>query len=304
MLVKKRSFVQTQKAKKAKELGRGHHQPAKGRGKTFSSTSTGRQPFKTGHYKMTIEEVKKVTRSGHCHRVGHWHRECPDLQKGNHEKEQHFLEEATFCGLLEREERATLSPMTAAADPGLQQPEGELRGLNSKSHETGTNRATGTSETGSLRSAVDFEPKTGQPVSTYNDRRVDDDWEVFLRETGSHTFQGSIGNPRLDHGNQNSPEEACATVDTGCQRMAIGVETLRKLAQHLPCELPVRLQHQEHRFRSAHGRSVTKQVAMIPTGLGKKGSVLKPAVFENDESKHAPFLISLSFLMFCRAVIF
>jgi hypothetical protein len=86
--------------------------------------------------------------------------------------------------------------------------------------------------------------------------------------------------------------------------MAIGVETLRKLAQHLPCELPVRLQHQEHRFRSVHGRSVTKQVAMIPTGLGKKGSVLKPGVFENDESKHAPFLISLPFLMFCRAVMF
>lgn len=192
--MKKRSFVQTQKAKKAKELGRGHHQPAKGRGKTFSSTSTGRQPFKTGHYKMTIEEVKKVTRSGHCHRVGHWHRECPDLQKGNHKKEQHFLqsEEATFCGLLKREEPATLSPITAAADPGLQQPEGELRSLNSKSQETGANRATGTSETGSLRSAVDFEPGSGQPMSTYNDRRVDDDWEVFLGETGSHTFQGSI----------------------------------------------------------------------------------------------------------------
>ena len=105
----------------------------------------------------------------------------------------------------------------------------------------------------------------------------------FLGKRGHIPSRFHIGNPRLDHGNQYIPEEACATVDTGCQRMAIGVETLRKLAQHLPCELPVRLQHQEHRFRSVHGRSVTKQVAMIPTGLGKKGSVLKPAVLENDE---------------------
>ena len=41
---------------------------------------------------------------------------------------------------------------------------------------------------------------------------------------------------------------------------------------------------------------------MVPAGLGQKGSVLKPAVFENEECKQAPCLISVPFLMFCRAV--
>ena len=86
--------------------------------------------------------------------------------------------------------------------------------------------------------------------------------------------------------------------------MAIGYETLRRLSPHLPEELGVQLQPQEHRFRSVHGRSSTTHVAAVPTGLGKKGSILKPAVFENEESKHAPFLISLPFLMFCRAVLY
>ena len=98
-------------------------------------------------------------------------------------------------------------------------------------------------------------------------------------------------------------DETCATVDTGCQRMAIGVQTLRQLVGHLPDELGVQLHQQEHRFRSAHGRSSTNHVASVPTSLGFKGSLLKPAGFENDESKHAPFLISPPFLLFCMACV-
>ena len=49
ILTKKRSFIQTQKAKKMKELGRGYKpgpHNAKGKGKnTYSSTSTGKMPF-------------------------------------------------------------------------------------------------------------------------------------------------------------------------------------------------------------------------------------------------------------------
>ena len=51
MLSKKRSFVQNQKAKKAKELGRGYHQPPKDRGKSFSTMTSGRQPFRSGQYR-------------------------------------------------------------------------------------------------------------------------------------------------------------------------------------------------------------------------------------------------------------
>ena len=100
------------------------------------------------------------------------------------------------------------------------------------------------------------------------------------------------------------PEEACATIDTGCQRMAIGYDTLQKLANYLPDELSVGLIPQEHRFRSVHGRSATTHVASLPTSIGPKGSLLRPAVFENEESRRAPFLISLPFLLFCRTVLY
>ena len=50
-------------------------------------------------------------------------------------------------------------------------------------------------------------------------------------------------------------------------------------------------------------RSKTTHVATVPSSLGPRGSVLKPAVFQDDASKNAPFLISLPFLMHCRAVL-
>ena len=98
-------------------------------------------------------------------------------------------------------------------------------------------------------------------------------------------------------------DDLCATVDTGCQRMAIGVETLKRLDAALPDGLHTKLVPQEHRFRSVHGTSTTQFVAAIPTSLGNQGSILKPAVFVNKESCQAPFLISLPFLLHCRAVI-
>ena len=97
------------------------------------------------------------------------------------------------------------------------------------------------------------------------------------------------------------PEELCATIDTGCQRMAIGLETLQRLDQSLPDGFQSYLTKQEHRFRSVHGTSTTRYTAAIPTSLGNKGSVLRPAIFDTPESRSAPFLISIPFLMFCKS---
>eukprot|EP00435_Cladocopium_sp_Y103_P068193 s512_g31.t1 len=287
ILTKKRSFVQTQKAKKVKELGRGYKSgtmPSKGKGKTsYSATMTGKPPFKSGQYRMTIEEIKKITKCANCHRVGHWHRECPEPPR---ERDQHLLEseEAIFCGLLETdgsdrpsESQTVLSAIASPDSPPV-----------------------GSFDVGS--SEPNFQVADCQPTSPYKDRSLGkEDWEILFGEGLSNTTLVSTNPTNVNH---SIPEEACATVDTGCQRMAIGYETLRQLTQHLPEELSVQLQPQEHRFRSVHGRSSTTHVAAVPTGLGKKGSLLKPAVFENEESRHAPFLISLPFLLFCRAVLY
>ena len=58
---------------------------------------------------------------------------------------------------------------------------------------------------------------------------------------------------------------------------------------------------EQNRFKSVNGITSTEQVACIPCGLGKRGCFIKPAVFEDGMSKKAPFLLSLPFLMFCRA---
>lgn len=85
--------------------------------------------------------------------------------------------------------------------------------------------------------------------------------------------------------------------------MAIGLETLKKMNDALPEGLQTHLVPQEHRFRSVHGTSKTTYVAVIPTSLGNRGSLLRPAVFESKESRTAPFLISLPFLLHCQAVL-
>ena len=113
----------------------------------------------------------------------------------------------------------------------------------------------------------------------------------------NEAVRGSQWNP------VETPEELCATIDTGCQRMAIGLNTLNKLDKSLPPGLQTQLTRQEHKFRSVHGTSTTKFAAVIPTSLGTKGSLLRPAIFDNIESRDAPFLISLPFLMYCKAVL-
>ena len=83
---------------------------------------------------------------------------------------------------------------------------------------------------------------------------------------------------------QQTPDDAtCATVDAGCQRLAVGATTLTKFGDHLPPELRITIHPETNRFRSVH-----------------QSSFLKPAVFESDESTNAPFLLSLSFLLHCH----
>ena len=98
-------------------------------------------------------------------------------------------------------------------------------------------------------------------------------------------------------------EEACATLDTGCQRTAVGEETLKQMRGHWPQELKWFKQNEVNRFRSVNGLSQTEYNAVIPCGIGKKGCYMKPAVFAGEQSKHAPFLVSLQFLLHCDAVI-
>ena len=102
---------------------------------------------------------------------------------------------------------------------------------------------------------------------------------------------------------QTIDDTTCATVDTGCQRLAIGSSTLKKYAMKLPPTLQVTLHSKINRFKSVHNVSTTSKVATVPSSLGPKGTFLRPAVFEDSAGHQAPFLISLTFLMHCNSTL-
>ena len=100
---KKKTFTQSVRLKKAKDLARGYSDwRSKGGASNSGGGSKGR-----GKNGMSVDELKAITRCAKCKKVGHWHRECPEANKGKG-KEVFFLEksgddfeEASFCGLLE-----------------------------------------------------------------------------------------------------------------------------------------------------------------------------------------------------------
>eukprot|EP00438_Fugacium_kawagutii_P017712 Skav207315 [mRNA] locus=scaffold2296:325139:333057:+ [translate_table: standard] len=287
---KSQTYTQTMKAKKHKELARGYSQ---GKDKSYkvSFTGQGRPPFKEGNYKMSIEELKKVTKCGICHRVGHWHRECPEKGKSKeaHNLETLATEEAIFCGHLDRDEPVQDAPPDQDdLSRGPQRPPN--RGHESSSAPHGQK---GPSFPAILASNSASSADRAYMASFHDGHEVLFGEEA--RKLSGVTHQTTKGNPIND--------DACATIDTGCQRMAIGRKTLEKLAQHVPRDVPVHTHAQEHRFKSVHGSSSTQYVASIPTSLGTKGSYLKPAIFDNVESINAPFLISLPFLLACRTTL-
>ena len=227
---KKKTFVQSSRLKKEKELPRGY-------GQRGQDSRPGPGPVRPGVYRLSM---------------GHWKRECPE--NPTNEKAAHFLEveledeeDALFCHHLE---------LVKGTGDGSFDVEPNGYGSETAGHQS-------------------------KPCQDYTVPRV---FEVFFSE-------------------EVNIDDACATIDTGCQRTAVGIETLRSMMKHWPQGLKWFKQAETNRFRSVHGISQTCYNAIVPCSLGKKGCYLKPAVFEGEHSKHAPFLISLKFLRHCKAVL-
>ena len=294
---KKKTFMQSLKTKRAKALARGYGQwkDRGGNPSTRSQSSMGTSGYvKGGYYRMTLSEAKAKSKCSKCGQIGHWHRdpECPRNQgktSNSGSKEVNMVEyenvtktdEAIFCGHLEPEPPETTAPESGNRLADLSEPDVQI---------------------------LNF-PGPSSPRQGYKDRVSDgcDDRCSFgvsglLSQEEFPVFWGE------SEGNKSSipgfnPDDLCATIDTGCQRMAIGLKTLQKLDQALPRGFQTRLVKQEHKFRSVHGTSTTKYAAVIPSSLGTRGSLLRPAIFDTPESQNAPFLISLPFLMYCKAVL-
>lgn len=59
-------------------------------------------------------------------------------------------------------------------------------------------------------------------------------------------------------------------LDTGCQRSAVGSQTLRKIQDGLPEGMNVRREEQTFFFKGVGGTTRTHQVAVIPICLGSR----------------------------------
>ena len=213
-----------------------------------------------------IQELKQRTKCKKCGRVGHWHRECPESSKEN---ATHFLE-------VEIEE----------GDDAL-----FCYALDVEPNQTSDQEQ----DTMEIPTNQIVEPDYHQfsfpdrLTTTSEGLIVTDEGPVELRPLADVCMVFQDG--------------TCATIDTGCQRTAVGLDTLKHMMRHWSRELRWFKQHDVNRFRSVHGTSETRHNAIVPCGLGDKGCYLKPAVFEGEHSRNAPFLMSLQFLKHCSAVI-
>ena len=224
--------------------------------------------MKPGQYRVSIAEIKKRTKCDRCDEIGHWKRECPNPPKA---KEVNYMTMAKN----DESEIFMVEDVTGYIDEELY---GPIYDMPENFGVPSVNTVLSGSQHGS--SSQDAEVRGAYTELQHMPCLP---WECFQI--------------------QHDMESQCATLDTGCQRMAIGINTLNRLVQTQPNELPIRFHRESHSFRSVHQISTTTRVAHIPTSLGSKGSVLKPAVFEADLGADAPFLLSLPFLRHCRTVL-
>ena len=265
---KRRTFAAVNEAKKNKTLARGagaRYQFGKGSGKGGSKGGF------EGSYRVSIEALKKRTRCANCKELGHWRKECPKpsnraAKPADKEHGAHLLELGAHEAHFLGFEDFLRMKQAINADSGAQ-----------------------TTIGGSSSSTARPRPSGSASVLSAYKERVPVHDVCFLSRAQAEA--------------QTAFDETCATVDTGCQRSAVGKETLQKLLEHQPSDLPAVIKAETHHFKSINGVSKTDRVACVPTSLGPRGCVLRPAVFEDEATKQAPFLLSLPFLLHCRSVL-
>lgn len=95
--------------------------------------------------------------------------------------------------------------------------------------------------------------------------------------------------------------DGLVVIDTGCQRVAAGRNTIEKISKILPAHLTVKFKEKPFRFRGVGGLDATRFVARIPVCFDQIAGVLMPAVLE--KTPDAPLLMSLNIMQHLGATI-
>ena len=245
VLQKKKSYVESLRNKKNKELARGYGAGSR------SSTSYRNQSFGREHRRQNSEEslaaLKRRTRCDRCHQIGHWKRECknaPAKSDSGKSHETNYLEntnEVFFAGHLE------LEPHHLSADP-------ENRHFGDVALCTDFDVA----NHGSANSAVYMDSDQGRDM-------LDFCHDVY----GLFDLENWICN--LTSKNMETYDHTCATVDTGCQRLAIGARTMELFGAQLPVPLHITMSKSINKFRSVHQTSITTKICQHTMLTGKAG---------------------------------
>lgn len=190
--------------------------------------------LRPGTYEVSISELKKRTKCNKCGQLGHWARECPSKTK---------------------------------------------KPLGSSSSESGRSNSTKSKEVNYLAQDVvpesEFFFLTSEPIEEGNEGEGVADFYDDRRYAGHSDDCLWLSRDYMERP-QPHPcfhvdtcfDLACATIDTGCQRMAIGLNTLSSIMQTQPPELPVTYHDELHQFRSVHQVSCTHRLACKPCSLG------------------------------------
>ena len=280
MIKQRKTYKESIREKKEKELSRGYggfQRGKKGKGK---GTGKFTGPVRPGLYRISVEELRKRTKCHNCLEVGHWKKECPHPPRTS---DAHLLEsfteteEAIFVGHLEVELSA--SP----EDVALSDSEDPVLILDQPKYESAD------FEISQIPEAYNVRERSGEFCDVIHELFMFENWMCrLLKQKQQHLAVDDY---------------TCATLDTGCQRLAIGNVTLKDFAKKLPNTLTVTLRPEINRFKSVHNISTTKFVATVPSSLGTNGTFLRPAVFDESNSEHAPFLVSLTYLLHCRSTL-
>eukprot|EP00435_Cladocopium_sp_Y103_P026844 s2890_g6.t1 len=213
-----------------------------------------------GTMRRDLQQLKAVTRCKSCGELGHWHRECPNKSVGK----------PNAAGSVS----ASSGGSTAHGWWSIVQPVEPVDPSESQSevlHQFPSGFVKSTLHTPLVSKACHNEPCDAQNM----------DCPANSQHVITESFPAVL-------------EEGYAIMDTGCQRSAIGLNTLQRLQQLLPKELSVKFMNRKFRFAGIGGETVTNRVAMLPVCFGRRPGVVHAAVLE--DTPDAPFLLSLPIL--------